>query len=226
MEGRARIGEAPEAAELEVVFRIFEDGVDGVLPHEPPILAVPGPHAARDAIFVRIAAARRRAAVAGVARRLAAAAALVEAVGRADASFRVGDGARRRAVRVRAAGGRGRARLAARRCGGGRCVAHDWRHDGRGGGRLVVHDDWRRRWPLWSEHRVVRRDRHPHGSCSNYNHNYFQQATAASPRARRARCRPCQGCWSWCCSREAPRGHVSGFRALSGTARSDAKSSR
>ncbi len=33
MEGRSAVSEAPEAAELEVVFGIFEDGVDGVLPH-------------------------------------------------------------------------------------------------------------------------------------------------------------------------------------------------
>ena len=33
VEHGARVRQAPEAAELEVVFGIFEDGVDGVLPH-------------------------------------------------------------------------------------------------------------------------------------------------------------------------------------------------
>ena len=109
------IRQAPEAAELEVVSRLFENGVDRMLPDEPSLLDIPGPHAARHAIFISIAAARRRAAVARVPRGLAAAAVLIKAVGPADAAPRVGDGARRRAVRVRAAGGRGRARLAPRR---------------------------------------------------------------------------------------------------------------
>ena len=109
------------------------------------------PHAARHAIFIRVAAARRRAAVAGVSRRLAAAAVLVKAVGRADAAPRVGDGARRRAVRVRAAGVcRGRAR---RLAGGEKApaAAHDWRHDRRrrGGGRRVAHDCWHDGAGLW-----------------------------------------------------------------------------
>ena len=144
-----RVRQTPEAAELEVVGRPFENGVDGVLPHESPLLDVPGPHAARHAIFISIAAASTpRSGRSGFPDVLAAAAASVKAVGRADAAPRVGDGARRRAVRVRAAGGRGRARLAARRrapAGGARLAARPAHAADGSAGRAGWWHDWRRR---------------------------------------------------------------------------------